>query len=72
MIDERVVQGMAATPYAHVTVKTDAGQGPLTVLGERSEEFPGVVQEPVSIRAYPYGEMAAQVIGHVDQISNRS
>ncbi len=69
VIDERVVQGMTATPYAHVTVKTDAGQGPLTVLGERSEEFPGVVQEPVAIRAYPYGEMAAQVIGHVDQIS---
>jgi len=68
-IDERVVQGMTATPYAHVTVKTDAGPGVLTVLGERSEEFPGVVQEPVSIRAYPYGELAAQVLGHVDQIS---
>ena len=68
-IDERVVQGMTATPYAHVTVKTDAGVRALTVLGERSDEFPGVVQEPVSIRAYPYGGLAAQVIGHVDQIS---
>jgi penicillin-binding protein 2 len=68
-IDERVVQGMAVTPYAHVTVKTDAGPGPLTVLAERAEEFPGVSQEPISIRAYPYGDMAAQVIGHVDQIS---
>jgi penicillin-binding protein 2 len=68
-IDERIVQGMTATPYARVTVKTDAGPGALTVLGERADEFPGVVQEPVSIRAYPHGEMAAQVIGHVDQIS---
>ncbi|HEX3511393.1 MAG TPA: penicillin-binding transpeptidase domain-containing protein [Solirubrobacteraceae bacterium] len=68
-IDERVVQGMTATPYAHVTVKTDAGRGALTVLGERAAEYPGVAQEPVSIRAYPFGEMAAQVIGHVDQIS---
>ena len=33
----------------------------LTVLGERQSEFPGVAQEPVSIREYPYGEMAAQV-----------
>ena len=41
----------------------------LTVLGERQNEFPGVVQQPVSIRAYPYGEMAAQVIGHVDQVN---
>jgi penicillin-binding protein 2 len=68
-IDERVVQGMTATPYANVTVKTDAGVGPLTVLAERQNEFPGVVQQPVSIRAYPYGEMAAQVLGHVDQVS---
>jgi penicillin-binding protein 2 len=68
-IDERVVQGISATPYANITVKTDAGQGPLTVLAERQGEFPGVVQQPVSIRDYPFGEMAAQVLGHVDQIS---
>jgi penicillin-binding protein 2 len=68
-IDERVVQGVTATPYANVTVKTDAGVGTLTVLGERQNEFPGVVQQPVSLRAYPYGEMAAQVLGHVGQVS---
>jgi penicillin-binding protein 2 len=68
-IDERVVQGITATPYADITVKTDAGKGALTVLGERQSEFPGVVQQPVSIRAYPFGEMAAQALGHVDQIS---
>ncbi|HEX5853505.1 MAG TPA: penicillin-binding transpeptidase domain-containing protein [Solirubrobacteraceae bacterium] len=68
-IDERVVEGVTATPYANVTVKTDAGLGPLTVLGERQSEFPGVIQRPVSIRNYPYGEMAAQVLGHVDEVS---
>ena len=36
-----------------VTIKTDAGAGALTVLAERQNEFPGVVQQPVSIRAYP-------------------
>jgi penicillin-binding protein 2 len=71
LIDERVVQGITATPYAHVTVKTDAGPGALTVLAERANEYPGVIQEPVSIRSYPFGEMAAQVIGHVDQISEQ-
>jgi penicillin-binding protein 2 len=69
LIDERVVEGVTATPYANVTIKTDAGLGPLTVLGERQSEFPGVIQRPVSIRAYPYGEMAAQVLGHVGQVS---
>ncbi len=68
-LDERVVEGMTVTPYAHVTVKTDAGAGVLTVLGERADEYPGVSQEPVALRTYPHGELAAQVIGHVDQIT---
>jgi penicillin-binding protein 2 len=68
-IDERVVEGMTTTPYAQVTVKTDAGTGPLIVLGEQASSFPGVVQEPVSIREYPYGEMAAQILGYVGSVS---
>src|ERR1700733_5011844 len=68
-IDERVVEGMTATPYAEVTVKTAAGRGALTILGERANEFPGVVQEPVSIREYPLGEMAAQIFGYVGQVN---
>jgi penicillin-binding protein 2 len=68
-IDERVVQGITATPYADVTIKTDAGEGALTYLGERQNEFPGVIQQPVSIRAYPYGELASQALGYVDQAS---
>ncbi len=68
-IEALVVRGRTAVPYAPVTIKTDAGPGVLTVLGERQNEFPGVVQQPVSIRAYPYGEMAAQVLGYVGQVS---
>jgi penicillin-binding protein 2 len=64
-----VIKGRTALPYAPVTIKTDAGQGALTVLAERQNEFPGVSQQPVSIRAYPYGEMAAQVLGYVGQVS---
>jgi penicillin-binding protein 2 len=68
-IDERVVEGMTATPYAYVTIKTAAGRRALTILGERAQEFPGVVQEPVSIREYPFGEMAAQVLGYVGSVN---
>jgi penicillin-binding protein 2 len=68
-IDERVVEGITATPYAQVTIKTAAGRAALTVLGERADEFPGVVQEPVSIREYPEHEMAAQIFGYVGQVS---
>jgi penicillin-binding protein 2 len=69
LIDERVIAGIVALPYAPVTIKTDAGPGALTLLAERHNEFPGVRQEPVSIRRYPYGEMAAQVLGYVGQVT---
>jgi penicillin-binding protein 2 len=52
-----------------VTIKIDAGPGVLTVLAERQSEFPGVTQQPVSLRAYPYGQMAAQALGYVGQVS---
>jgi penicillin-binding protein 2 len=68
-IEAVVIRGRTAVPYAPVTIKTDAGVGPRTELAERQGEFPGVVQQPVSIRSYPYGEMAAQVLGHVDEVS---
>jgi penicillin-binding protein 2 len=64
-----VVKSRQALPYAPVTIKTDAGRNVLTVLAERQNEFPGVSQQPVSIRSYPYGEMAAHVLGHVGQVS---
>jgi penicillin-binding protein 2 len=68
-IDERVIEGIGQRPYAPVTIKTDAGPTALTTLAERKNEFPGVHQEPVAIRRYPYGEMAAQILGHVGEVS---
>ncbi|MFZ2049330.1 MAG: penicillin-binding transpeptidase domain-containing protein [Solirubrobacteraceae bacterium] len=68
-IDELVVTGVANTRYAPVTVKSDVGQGPRTVLLERENEFPAVIAQPVSTREYPFGEMAAQVVGTVGAVT---
>src|SRR4029077_20381015 len=68
-IEALVVKGRTALPYAPVTIKTDAGQGALTVLAERQSEFPGVTQQPISLRSYPYGVMAAQALGYVGEVS---
>jgi penicillin-binding protein 2 len=62
-------KGEKEVPYAPVTIKTNAGRGVLTVLGERQNEYPGVTQEQVSVREYPYKDMAAQVFGYVSQIT---
>lgn len=68
-IEALVIKGRTALPYAPVTIKTDAGRGVLTVLAEQQSSYPGVTQQPVSIRSYPQGEMAAQVLGYVGQVS---
>jgi penicillin-binding protein 2 len=68
-IEQRVIEGIGQRAYAPVTIKTDAGPAALTTLSERKNEFPGVRQEPVAIRRYPYGEMAAQILGHVGEVS---
>ena len=62
-------KGEKEVPYAPVTIKTNAGRGVLTVLGERQNEYPGVTQEQVSVRDYPYEDMAAQVFGYVSQVT---
>jgi penicillin-binding protein 2 len=73
MSPHRIVElqkkGEREQAYAPVTIKTDAGRGVLTVLGERQNEYPGVRQEPVSVREYPFGGMAAQVFGYVSQVT---
>lgn len=68
-IDELVVTGVYTTRYSPVTIKSDVGQGPRTVLLERSNEFPAVIAQPVSTREYPFGEMAAQVVGTVGAVT---
>ncbi len=68
-IQALVIKGRTSVPYAPVTIKTDAGRGVLTVLAEQQSKYPGVTQQPVSIRSYPYGEMAANVLGYVGQVS---
>jgi penicillin-binding protein 2 len=68
-IQELVVEGMKAVRYAPVTIKTDAGPGPLTVLSEQQNDYPGVTQHAVAVRWYPFGETAAQALGHVGLIT---
>ncbi len=68
-IEALVIKGRTSVHYAPVTIKTDAGRGVLTVLAEQQRRYPGVTQQPVSIRTYPYGEMAANVLGYVGQVS---
>jgi penicillin-binding protein 2 len=69
-IHDRVVQGVADTPYSNVTIKTLAGdRAAFNFLFEHKDRFPGVVVEKRYLREYPYKTLAAQLFGTVNEIS---
>jgi penicillin-binding protein 2 len=70
-IEALIERGHKEVPYAPVTIDTEAGRQALTVLSEHANELPGVQQQPLWIPSYPYGEMAAQVLGYVGQVSQQ-
>jgi penicillin-binding protein 2 len=57
-------------PVTPVTVKESVKRtAPINYLYEHKDEFPGVQIEPTFLRSYPYGDLAAQVLGYVSEIS---
>jgi penicillin-binding protein 2 len=51
-------------PYAPVPVAIDAPQRVVLAIGERREEFPGVTLQTQTHRDYPYGTLAAHLLGY--------
>jgi penicillin-binding protein 2 len=68
-IHRQVVRSLVLVPYSSVRVKTDVPQSVLAYISERPEQFPGVKVEQTYLRDYPQGELAAQILGTVGEIS---
>src|SRR5205807_7198845 len=56
-------------PLTPVNVKDNVGEGQVLYLKERQQDFPGVQIAPAYLRSYPHGELAAQVLGYVGEVS---
>jgi penicillin-binding protein 2 len=67
-IDERL-QDYNGSPLRGVPVAEDVPVDKLFYLAEHSDDFPGVAPEVVALRQYPYGSLAAHVVGYVGEIS---
>ena len=67
-IDERL-QEYNGSPLRGVPVAEDVPVDKLFYLAEHSDDFPGVAPEVVALRQYPYGTLAAHVVGYVGEIS---
>ena len=68
-IHQRVVEGVAETPYSNVTIKTDVDPAAFNYLRERKEQFAGIAVEKLYLRNYPHDELAAQLFGTLREIS---
>ena len=68
-INQRVIEGIAETPYSNVTVKTDVDKAAFNYLRERKERFPGVAVEKLYLRSYPHNDLGAQLFGTLREIS---
>jgi penicillin-binding protein 2 len=56
-------------PLTPVDVKDDVHEPLVGYLKERQEDFPGVQVANTYLRSYPYGTLAAHVLGYVGEIS---
>ena len=56
-------------PFDKVPVAVDINPDLLVYLGERPDLFPGVSVEERTVRSYPYGELAAHLLGYVGPLT---
>jgi len=56
-------------PQEYVPVAEEVPEDVELYLAERAGRFPGVVVERRTVRSYPYGSVAAQLIGYVGEIN---
>jgi penicillin-binding protein 2 len=57
------------SPYTSVPVAVDVSYDDTAYVSEHREDFPGVRAEPIAIRRYPNGQLAAHVLGYVGEIN---
>ncbi len=56
-------------PFERIPVAIDVDPDLLVFIGERKDEFPGVEVVQRTVRSYPYGSLAAHVLGYVGPIT---
>ncbi|WP_130649098.1 penicillin-binding protein 2 [Egicoccus halophilus] len=57
------------SPLGHVPVAFDVTQEVVFAVRSQQELFPGVIAEVLPVRTYPHGDLAAHLVGYLNQIS---
>ncbi len=67
-LEDRIVRG-SDTRYDNAILALDVDPSLLVYLGEHRDEFPGIEVTQTVVRDYPYGNLAAHVLGYVGAIT---
>jgi penicillin-binding protein 2 len=65
------VERQKQDPVTPITIKTNVPEPVVHWLDERQTDYPGVKIEQTQVRRYPHGEMAAQLLGNVGEITEQ-
>jgi penicillin-binding protein 2 len=57
-------------PYQPVPVATNVSAQVVLAIGEHREDFPGVTVQSVTLPQYPYGSVAAHVLGYTGAVND--
>ncbi len=56
-------------PFERIPIAVDVNPELLVFIGERTDQFPGVEVVQRTVRSYPYGPLAAHLLGYVGPIT---
>lgn len=65
----RELEEYGGYPYDLVVLKEDVSRRQVSRILERCDLFPGVEVQHTYLRAYPHGDLAAHVLGHLGEVS---
>ncbi len=65
---ETAIEDNLIEPFAPVPMVTDISEDAMVALMERQADLPGVSVRRTTVRQYPYGSLAAHVLGYVGSI----
>jgi penicillin-binding protein 2 len=68
-VKDRIENNTRVSQYAPIPVQIPVSQETRTYIEEHRPEFPGVDVKTMAVRKYPYGSLAAHVLGYVGEIN---
>jgi penicillin-binding protein 2 len=66
---ETRLEDVTVSPYKPIPVANDVGQRDAVYIDEHHDLFPGVDYDELPVREYPYGALAPQILGYVNEIT---